>query len=177
MLGVYLSLGSNIGERARNIARALELLAARGVRVVRQSALYETEPVEMRAQEWFLNGVVEVETEPLSSEGLGGGTDLAPRLLMQALLEIERSLGRERVRPKGPRIIDMDILLYGSAVVHEAQLEIPHPRMAERRFVLVPFAEIAPEAVHPVLKKTIRELLGETRDRSEVRRVEEEAEE
>ena len=188
MRGIYLSLGSNIGDRARNIARALELLAARGVLVVKRSALYETEPVEMRAQEWFLNCVVEVEveTEPLGREGLGGGGALAPQhltphylppqQLMQALLEIERSMGRERVTPKGPRIIDMDILLYGSEVVREAQLEIPHPRMAERRFVLVPFAEIAPEAVHPVLKKTIRELLSETRDRSEVRRAEEEAE-
>jgi 2-amino-4-hydroxy-6-hydroxymethyldihydropteridine diphosphokinase len=177
MAGIYLSLGSNMGDRAGHIARALELLAARGVRVVRRSALYETEPVEMRAQEWFLNGVVEVETEPLSREGLGGGSDGGPQRLMQALLEIERALGRERVTPKGPRIIDMDILLYGSAVVREAQLEIPHPRMTERRFVLVPLAEIAPEAVHPVLKKTIRELLRETRDRSEVRRVEAEPQE
>ena len=172
MAGIYLSLGSNIGDRAGHIARALELLAARRVRVVRRSALYETEPVEMRAQEWFLNGVVEVETEPLGGEGLGSGSDWGPQRLMQALLEIERALGRERVTPKGPRIIDIDILLYGSAVVREARLEIPHPRMAERRFVLVPFAEIAPEAVHPVLKKTIGELLRETRDRSEVRRVE-----
>ena len=165
MPSVYLSLGSNIGDRARHIARALELLAARGVRVVKQSALYETEPVEMRAQDWFLNGVVEVET------------DFSPQQLMQTLLEIERTMGRERVTPKGPRIIDMDILLYGSAVVHEAQLGIPHPRMAERRFVLVPFAEIAPGAVHPILKKTIRELLSETADRSEVRRVAEKLEE
>jgi 2-amino-4-hydroxy-6-hydroxymethyldihydropteridine diphosphokinase len=170
MMGIYLSLGSNMGDRAVHIGRALELLAGRGVRVVRQSALYETEPVEMRAQDWFLNCVVEVET------GSGDGNELAPQL-MQALLEIERSLGRERVTPKGPRIIDMDILLYGSAVVHEPQLEIPHPRMAERRFVLVPFAEIAPDAVHPVLKKTIRQLLSETPDRSEVRPVAEEREE
>jgi 2-amino-4-hydroxy-6-hydroxymethyldihydropteridine diphosphokinase len=162
---VYLSLGSNMGDRAQHIAQALELLPARGVRILKQSALYETEPVEMRAQDWFLNGVVEVET------------DLPPEQLMRVLLEIERSLGRERVTPKGPRIIDIDILLHGSAVVREAQLEIPHPRMAERRFVLVPFAEIAPEAVHPVLKKTIRELLRETRDRSEVRRVESEPKE
>ena len=169
---VFLSLGSNVGERRANIRRALGALGERGVRVVRESALYETEPVEMRAQEWFLNGVVEVETEPHGGEGLGGGNDWGPQRLMQALLEIERALGRERVTPKGPRIIDIDILLYGSAVVREAQLEIPHPRMAERRFVLVPFAEIAPEAVHPVLKKTIGELLRETRDRSEVRRVE-----
>jgi 2-amino-4-hydroxy-6-hydroxymethyldihydropteridine diphosphokinase len=97
---------------------------------------------------------------------------LPPRELMRALLEIERSLGRERtasVTQKLPRIIDLDILFYGSDVIREAGLEIPHPRMAERRFVLVPLAEIAPGVMHPVLKKTVREVLLETNDRSEVR--------
>ena len=157
MMGIYLSLGSNIGERAENIARAVAALAALGVRVVKRSALYETEPVEFLAQDWFLNGVVEVETE------------LSPGELMRALLEIERAMGRERVLPKGPRIIDMDILLNGSLLVREADLEIPHPRMAERRFVLVPLTEIAPSARHPVLKKSVAELLAVTPDGSEVR--------
>jgi 2-amino-4-hydroxy-6-hydroxymethyldihydropteridine diphosphokinase len=157
MKAIYLSLGSNIGDRALNIAHAIEALPPRGVRVVRQSSLYETEPVELRAQEWFINCVAEVET------------DLTPQELMHALLEIERSMGRLRITPKGPRIIDMDILFFGSAIVREAGLEIPHPRMAERRFVLVPFAEIAPGAVHPLLKKTIAETLAETPDESEVR--------
>src|ERR1700691_2158862 len=147
MTGIYLSLGTNIGERAENIARAIALLPAHGVRVVRKSSLYETEPVEYLAQGWFLNCVVEVET------------DLAPGELMRVLLGIERGMGRERVAPKGPRIIDIDILLYGSLIVREADLEIPHPRMAERKFVLVPLAEIAAGVVHPGLKKRVAGVL------------------
>jgi 2-amino-4-hydroxy-6-hydroxymethyldihydropteridine diphosphokinase len=156
---VYLSLGSNIGDRAGNVARAVAALRERGVRVVRESALYETEPVDMRSQEWFVNSVVAVETED------------EPRALMAKLLVIERAMGRERLVPKGPRVIDIDIVLYGERVVNEAGLEIPHPRMAERRFVLVPLAEIAEGAVHPVLRKTARELLDETHDKSEVKRA------
>ena len=155
----YLSLGSNIGDRAHNITHALEQLASHGVTVVKQSSLYETEPVELREQDWFLNCVAEVET------------NLRPRELMHALLNIERSMGRERIVPKGPRVIDMDILLFGSEVVKESQLEIPHPRMADRRFVLTPFAEIAPQTVHPVMRKTIQQLLEDTPDHSEVRRA------
>jgi 2-amino-4-hydroxy-6-hydroxymethyldihydropteridine diphosphokinase len=154
---VYLSLGSNIGDRAGNIARAVLALASHGVRVTRESSLYETEPVDFREQDWFLNCVVEAET------------DLTPGEVMDALLRIERALGRQRLAPKGPRLIDMDIVLFGSSIVRTPELEVPHPRMAQRRFVLVPFNEIAPGAWHPVLKKTIAELLAEVPDPSEVR--------
>jgi 2-amino-4-hydroxy-6-hydroxymethyldihydropteridine diphosphokinase len=157
MATTYLSLGSNKGDRAHYIARAIEALGANGIKVKRQSCLYETEPVETTSKAWFLNCVIEAETE------------LLPPQLMHTLRDIERSLGRRRRVLRGPRFIDMDILLYDDGVVSTGQLVIPHPRMAQRRFVLVPFAEIAPEARHPVLKKSIAELLEETSDRSEVR--------
>jgi 2-amino-4-hydroxy-6-hydroxymethyldihydropteridine diphosphokinase len=165
MATVYLSLGSNKGDRAQYIARATEALGVHGVSVTRKSALYETEPVETSSKSWFLNCVIE------------GETDLLPPQLMHTLLDIERTLGRRRRVLRGPRFIDMDILFYEDRVVSAEQLDIPHPRMAERRFVLVPFAEIAPQARHPVLKKTIAELLAETPDRSEVRPYQNKSEE
>jgi 2-amino-4-hydroxy-6-hydroxymethyldihydropteridine diphosphokinase len=157
MKTIYLSLGSNLGDRAANIARAIEALKAAGVRVVRKSSLYATEPVDFEPQGWFLNCAVKAET------------DLMPRQLLRALREIERQLGTKKLVRRGPRAIDMDILFFGLSVVRTPELEIPHPRMAERRFVLVPLAELAPSLRHPILGMNVTELLAATRDQSSVR--------
>lgn len=159
MARAYLSLGTNMGDREANIARAIEELGEQGVRVTRESSLYETEPVEYREQNWFLNCVVEAET------------NLEPLEVLSAALEIERGMGRERRVPKGPRVIDIDILFYDEAVIDAGELQVPHPRLTERRFVLVPLTEIAPGLIHPVRKKTVTQLLAETKDDSEVRRA------
>ncbi len=154
---IYISLGSNLGDRAANLERAIDSLAVIGVHVLRRSAIYETEPVDFLAQPWFLNCVVEAETI------------LEPLPLLQALQGIERSMGSQKLVPRGPRIIDLDILFYEDAVIREQGMEIPHPRLAERRFVLIPLAELAPNFSHPVLKLTIRNLLEKTQDCSAVR--------
>jgi 2-amino-4-hydroxy-6-hydroxymethyldihydropteridine diphosphokinase len=144
---VYLGLGANLGDRRANLESAIAQLAALGT-VTARSSFYETEPMEVPGQPWFLNCAVALETE------------LMPKQLLARLLEIERSLGRKRKsgQPKGPRTIDLDILLFGSSVIETAGLTIPHPALHERRFVLEPLAEIASEARHPVFKRTVREL-------------------
>jgi 2-amino-4-hydroxy-6-hydroxymethyldihydropteridine diphosphokinase len=143
---VYLSLGSNIGDRAANLHAAVERIGKLG-EVTAVSSFYETEPVEFTQQPWFLNVALELKTE------------LMPKQLLSAVLKIEREMGRKRLQPKGPRLIDIDILLFDNAIVNDAKLTIPHPAMHERKFVLAPLAEIAAEARHPVLKKKISELL------------------
>ena len=142
---VYLSLGSNVGDRAANLRTAIKRVSSLGD-VMAVSSFYETEPVEFAAQPWFLNCAVEVDTEKM------------PKQLLAGILDIEREMGRRRVQKKGPRTLDIDILLFGNSIIKTKGLTIPHPAMHERRFVLEPLAEIAPEARHPVIKRTVREL-------------------
>jgi 2-amino-4-hydroxy-6-hydroxymethyldihydropteridine diphosphokinase len=157
---VHLSLGSNLGDRAGHLRRALDELAMAGIEVARVSAFYRTEPVDYRPQPWFLNAVAEIRTE------------LLPLRLLSTLQRIERKLGRRRAVPKGPRTIDLDILFYDNAVVRTSALTIPHPRMEERKFVLAPLSELAPDLRHPVTRKTVREMLSDTADRSQIMRYE-----
>jgi 2-amino-4-hydroxy-6-hydroxymethyldihydropteridine diphosphokinase len=144
---VYLGLGSNVGDRERNLQRALEQMEAPDLHIVRASPIYETEPVDYTQQPWFLNQVAEAETE------------LFPMQLLARVGRVERALGRVRGIPKGPRIIDIDILFFGRAAVRTAKLEIPHPGIPGRRFVLMPLTDLAPDLRHPVTRETVREML------------------
>jgi 2-amino-4-hydroxy-6-hydroxymethyldihydropteridine diphosphokinase len=156
---VYLSLGSNLGDRQGNLTNATARLAAIG-RVKAQSSFYETQPVDLVDQPWFVNCVVALETE------------LAPWQLMAALLQLEGDMGRRRVNRKGPRTIDIDLLLFGNAVIEEPGLSVPHPAMHQRRFVLEPLAEIAPAAEHPVLHRKVGELRDSLPPGQTVRKIE-----
>jgi 2-amino-4-hydroxy-6-hydroxymethyldihydropteridine diphosphokinase len=155
---VYLSLGSNLGDRAANLRQAIEELSELGA-VVAVSSIYETEPVEASPQPWFLNCAVRLDTEKM------------PRQLIAAILNLEQAMGRQRRKEKAPRTIDIDILLFGSSIVELPSLTVPHPRLHQRRFVLEPLAEIAPDARHPVFKRTIRELRDALPSGQQVKRL------
>lgn len=157
---VYLSLGSNLGDREKNLRTAIAALADASVRVTRVSSFYETEPVDFREQPWFLNCVVQAETT------------LPPLDLLRALRGIESRMGSKKLVPKGPRLIDLDILLYGDENIDTPELQVPHPRMLMRKFVLVPLAEIAPNLKYPSWKKTASRLLADLYDSSVVQRFE-----
>lgn len=156
---VYLSLGSNLGDRTANLHAAIAALPDVGVCVTRISSFYETEPVDVLEQPWFLNCAVQAET------------DLAPLSLLRALQKIEAKMGSQKQFPKGPRLIDLDILLYASETITVPGFQVPHPRMLLRRFVLVPLSEIAPTLRHPAWNGTASELLAHVDDRSQVRRL------
>jgi 2-amino-4-hydroxy-6-hydroxymethyldihydropteridine diphosphokinase len=153
---VYLGLGSNLGNRARNIYAALRRLRSY-VRLEQISSLYETEPVGLTDQPWFLNLVC------------AGVTTLSPQDLLRAVKRIEAELGRREGVRFGPRLIDIDVLLYEDQVLATEQLELPHPRLHDRGFVLIPLVELAPNLVHPVLKVSVRELLERAASLEEVR--------
>lgn len=148
MKTIYLSLGSNLGNREESLQTALDLLHEAGLQITRVSSVYETEPQDVPDQPWFLNAVVEAQTL------------LFPKQLLAKIQKIERQMGRKRIVPKGPRPIDIDILLIGSSVATMEGLTVPHPRMANRRFVLEPMVELAPDVRHPILRRAMRELLN-----------------
>ncbi len=148
MIQAYIGLGSNIGDREKNIENAISLLTEK-FPIINRSYLYETEPVGFKEQDWFLNCAIGIQT-------------MYPPLELHADLQrIEKEMGRSKEIVNGPRIIDLDLLLYDNLILKTGNLQIPHPRFHERRFVLVPLAEIAAEITHPILQKSIGELLAE----------------
>jgi 2-amino-4-hydroxy-6-hydroxymethyldihydropteridine diphosphokinase len=151
MKRIYLGLGSNLGEREKMLAAAVHALDSPRLRILRLSPIYETEPVGLAGQNWFLNLVAEAET------------DLFPLQLLHRTSRVEAELKRRRLAPNGPRTIDIDILLFSNFVVDADSLQIPHPRFRERRFVLAPLADLAPNLRDPITGKSIRQLLAEVK--------------
>lgn len=156
---IFLSLGSNVGDREKNLRAAIAQLPAAGVNIAKVSSFYETEPLDLLAQPWFLNCVVQ------------GDTTVPAVELLRELREIEQRMGSKKLVARGPRLIDLDILLYGQQIVDTAELQVPHPRMHLRRFVLQPLAEIAPDLKHPFWRGTAVDMLRELADGSVVNKV------
>ncbi|HZX47743.1 MAG TPA: 2-amino-4-hydroxy-6-hydroxymethyldihydropteridine diphosphokinase [Nitrospirota bacterium] len=157
LINAFIGIGTNLGDRKNHIAEAIQLLENNtDIKIIRSSALYVTEPIGYVGQDWFLNCVIEVMT------------NLPPHELLARCLEIEDKMGRTRTMQWGPRVIDLDILLYNNAVIEDDDLIIPHPNMDKRRFVLAPLVEIAPDVIHPKLNKTVTDLLKHLNDKHKV---------
>lgn len=157
---VYIGIGSNLGDPRKNCRQAIERINAHpDITVTTRSSLYETEPLGLKEQGWFVNAVV------------AARTTLPPRDLLQALLVIEKEMGRVRRQKWGPRLIDLDLLYYGDQRICSDNLEVPHPEVHRRKFVLVPLNEIDPKRLHPVLNKTARELLAELPENQKINRI------
>ncbi len=150
---VYIGIGSNVGNKRENFFEAVTRLAKLpDTRVLKESSLYESEPLG-DAKEWYVNGAVEIETK------------FKPDMLLKKFKNIERAMGRKKIKKRwGARVIDLDILLYDSAVVKKRNLRIPHPEMSNRKFVLIPLSEIAPQVIHPELGVTVSEMLINVKD-------------
>jgi 2-amino-4-hydroxy-6-hydroxymethyldihydropteridine diphosphokinase len=159
MTTVYIALGTNVGDREHNLHEALRLLAESAIQIQKISSIYETEPVDYLDQAWFLNAALEAQT------------DLSPLDLLRTLRAIESTMGSNKPFAKGPRLIDLDILLFNNESIATPELQIPHPRMLDRRFVLTPLAEIAPNLRHPNWPATSSQLLAALNDPSVVRRT------
>ena len=159
-MNYFLSLGSNLGDRKKNLTLALTLLEKEGVEILKVSSLYETQPVDFPSQPWFYNQLVEVRAKA------------NPEAFLDLVKKIEQKMGRKHQLKKGPRIIDIDIILAEGYIIRKKELKIPHPRMEKRNFVLLPFVEISPDTVHPVLNEDMKTLWKKSNDSSIVKQIE-----